>query len=55
MAVRYAVQGETDKMVVLTSTPKEYKRIQVMPVELAANAEKKVPLEWIINNGGAFR
>ena len=56
MAVRYAVQGETDKMVVFERQPqKEYKiEYKLMPVELAANAEKKVPLEWIINNGTAL-
>ena len=52
-AVRAAVNGETDKMVC-------YKRkdgdkyeceYQLLPLELAANTERTVPLEWIINNG----
>lgn len=50
MAVRYAVQGETDKMVVFKrdENSKEYKiNYELMDVELAANTEKKVPLEWI--------
>lgn len=50
MAVRYAVQGETDKMVVFKrdENSKEYKiNYELINVELAANTEKKVPLEWI--------
>lgn len=54
-AVRSAVAGETDKMVI-------FERAQdgdghyvcknvLMPLELAANTEKKVPLEWITNDG----
>lgn len=53
MAVRYAVSGETDKMVIFERQPgKEYKiEYKLMPIDLAANTEKKVPMEWIINNG----
>ena len=49
MAVRYAVQGETDKMVVFKREEgPEYKiSYELMDVALAANTEKKVPLEWI--------
>ncbi len=53
-AVIAATSGETDKMVC-------YKRIgegenykisyELLPLELAANTERKVPLEWITNNG----
>lgn len=52
-AVKAAVNGETDKMVC-------YKRREgakyvceytLLPLELAANTEKTVPLEWITNNG----
>ena len=52
-AVRAAVNGETDKMVCYARKDGdeyvcEYK---LLPLELAANTEKTVPLEWIINNG----
>ncbi len=54
-AVRSAVAGETDKMVIFERATDENgnyvcKNI-LMPLELAANTEKKVPLEWIINDG----
>ncbi len=52
-AVRAAVSGETDKMVCYARKEGdkyecEYK---LLPLELAANTEKTVPLEWITNNG----
>ncbi len=52
-AVKAAVNGETDKMVCYARKDGdiyecEYK---LLPLELAANTEKTVPLEWIINNG----
>ena len=52
-AVRAAVSGETDKMVCYARKEGdkyecEYK---LLPLELAANTEKTVPLDWIINNG----
>lgn len=50
MAVRYAVQGETDKMVVFKrdENSSEYKiTYGLQDVHLSANTEKKVPLEWI--------
>jgi len=52
-AVRAAVSGETDKMVCYARKEGdkyecEYK---LLPLELAANTEKTVPQEWIINNG----
>lgn len=54
-AVRQAVEGETDKMVIFE---REYDadgnyicKNVLMPLELAANTEKKVPLEWITNDG----
>ena len=52
-AVKAAVNGETDKMVCYARKEGdvyecEYK---LLPLELAANTEKTVPLEWIINNG----
>lgn len=50
MAVRYAVQGETDKMVVFKrdENSAEYKiSYELMEVSKAANTEKKVPLEWV--------
>jgi 6-phosphofructokinase 1 len=53
-AVKAAVNGETDKMVVFERdmTSGSYKcNYKLMPLELAANTEKTVPQEWIINNG----
>ena len=53
-AVKYAVKGTTDKMVILKrdmSSGKYKCKIGVMSVAKAANAEKKVPDSWIINNG----
>lgn len=52
-AVKAAVNGETDKMVCYARKDGdtyecEYK---LLPLELAANTEKTVPLEWITNNG----
>lgn len=50
MAVQYAVKGETDKMVIFKRDQncEEYKiNYELMDVQLAANAEKKVPFEWI--------
>ncbi len=52
-AVKAAVSGETDKMVCYARKDGdkyecEYK---LLPLELAANTEKTVPLEWITNNG----
>lgn len=53
MAVRYAVQGETDKMVVFERQDSDDYKIEYKTIDLslAANTEKKVPLHWIINNG----
>lgn len=53
-AVRYAVKGTTDKMVILKrdmSSGKYKCKIGVMSVAKAANTEKKIPKEWIINDG----
>ncbi|MBR2349783.1 MAG: 6-phosphofructokinase [Clostridia bacterium] len=53
-AVKAACEGETDKMVVFERdmSSGSYKCIyKLMPVELAANTEKKVPLEWINEAG----
>ena len=52
-AVKAAVRGETDKMVCYARKEGakyacEYK---LLPLELAANTEKTVPMEWITNNG----
>ncbi len=56
MAVRCAVEGETDKMVIFErQSGKDYKiEYKLMPIEHAANAEKTVPLDWITNNGTAL-
>lgn len=53
-AVKSACEGETDKMVVFERdmSSGSYKCVyKLMPVELAANTEKKVPLEWITADG----
>ena len=52
-AVKAAVNGETDKMVCYERQPGEaYKcEYRLLPLELAANIEKTVPLNWITNNG----
>lgn len=56
-AVRAAVSGETDKMVCFErdmSTGHYVCKYKLLPLELAANTEKTVPLEWITNNGTAL-
>ena len=52
-AVKAAVNGETDKMVCYARKEGEAYQCEykLLPLELAANTEKTVPLEWIINNG----
>ena len=52
MAVKYAVEGETDKMVIFDRQPgNEYKvEYKLVNLELAANTEKKVPDAWILPN-----
>lgn len=50
MAVKYAVEGHTDKMVafIRDETRAEYKiNYELVSVDQAANAEKKIPNEWI--------
>lgn len=54
-AVRSACEGETDKMVIFKRVTDENGNYAcqnvLMPLELAANTEKKVPLEWITDGG----
>lgn len=52
-AVKAAVSGETDKMVCYARKAgnKYVCEYKLLPLELAANTEKTVPLEWITNNG----
>ncbi len=52
-AVKAAVSGETDKMVCYArkAGDKYECEYKLLPLELAANTEKTVPLEWITNNG----
>ena len=52
-AVKAAVSGETDKMVCYERKAGEKYECEykLLPLELAANTEKTVPLDWIINNG----
>ena len=49
MAVKYAISGETDKMVIFERKNQKDYEIEYKLVDLlyAANTEKKVPLEWI--------
>ncbi len=56
-AVKAAVSGETDKMVCFErdmSTGRYVCKYKLLPLELAANTEKTVPLDWITNNGTAL-
>ena len=52
-AVKAAVNGETDKMVCYARKEGEKYECEykLLPLELAANTEKTVPAEWIINKG----
>lgn len=52
-AVKAAVNGETDKMVCYARKDgdKYVCEYKLLPLELAANTEKTVPLEWITENG----
>ncbi len=52
MAVKYAVAGETDKMVIFErKNQKEYEiEYKLVDLSLAANTERKVPAEWILPN-----
>jgi len=53
MAVKYAVDGKTDYMVAFERAPgDEYKcNIKLINLTDVANTEKKIPAEWIINDG----
>jgi 6-phosphofructokinase 1 len=53
MAVKYAVEGETDQMVVFKRKPgKDYQiDYELLSVHHAANAEKKIPISWINEDG----
>ena len=56
-AVKAAVSGETDKMVCFErdmSTGHYVCKYKLLPLELAANTEKTVHLDWITNNGTAL-
>ncbi len=52
-AVKAAIAGETDKMVCYARKDgdKYVCEYKLLPLELAANTEKTVPVEWITNNG----
>lgn len=52
-AVKYACQGETDKMVIFERKPGDKYEIEykLMPIDLAANTEKKIPAEWVTSDG----
>lgn len=54
-AVKYAVAGETDKMVVFDRVKQDYEiEYKLLDVALAANAEKKIPREWINEEGNGI-
>lgn len=57
MAVRYAVEGMTDKMVGFRRAEgKEYKcEIQLLDLNDVANTEKKIPREWINEAGNGLK
>lgn len=57
MAVKYAVAGETDQMVVFNRSKSPVYSISydLLPVEAAANTEKKVPREWINEAGNGIK
>lgn len=57
MAVRYAVQGETDKMVVFKRQPGPEYRISydLLDVHHVANMEKKIPRDWINEDGTGLK
>ncbi len=52
-AVKAAVSGETDKMVAFVRKPGDKYEIEykLVPLEIAANTEKKIPESWIADNG----
>ena len=52
-AVKKAVDGETDKMIAFRRKPGETYEIEYVaePLSSAANAEKKIPAEWITEDG----
>ncbi|MGI6593818.1 MAG: 6-phosphofructokinase [Christensenellales bacterium] len=53
-AVEAACAGQTDKMVVFKRSSVDGKyacEYELMPLELAANTERKVPVEWITEDG----
>ena len=52
-AVKCACEGETDKMVVFERAQgdKYICNNKLIPLELAANTERTVPNDWIINDG----
>lgn len=55
MSVKVATSGDTDKMVIFERNYDENGNYvcnyKAMPLELAANTEKVLPSEWIIDNG----
>ncbi|MEA5065950.1 MAG: 6-phosphofructokinase, partial [Eubacteriales bacterium] len=57
-AVLNAVAGETDKMVGyerVTENGRYKMRIKLFPLDVVANAEKKVPREWINEEGDGIK
>lgn len=52
-AVEFAIAGETDKMVAFERLPgKDYKlKLKLLDIRYAANTEKKIPIEWINEQG----
>ena len=54
-AVLAAVSGQTDYMVAYERKPGDKYEVEykLVPLTICANTEKKVPQEWIINDGTA--
>jgi 6-phosphofructokinase 1 len=50
LAVKKAVNGSTDKFVGIVRVPGEKYKVKfpLLPLHIVANAERKVPLEWIL-------
>ena len=56
VAVKSAVEGKTDLMVVFNRVKEDYEiKYELLDVALAANAEKKLPDEWINEEGNGIK
>ena len=56
--VRAAVAGMTDKMVAISRDPDAegyVAKVEMLPLTVVANTEKKFPLEWITEDGAGIK